>query len=332
MKALPLSHNDFVQVVGPDSKKFLQGQVSCNMDLLSPEKSLNGVLCNLKGRVIADFRAIQAGDAIWLQTETGMGPHLIDVLAKYVVFSKAEISLISLAGRVVGLFGEDGDEAFESLLSDLPLGSISDQDNGAACQEDCIVIKLPSAQSRYQIVSLDQNGEALLAKILKQAEPATEAEWEMLDIEMGIVHIHQQDSEQFTPQLLNYDVSGVIDFKKGCYTGQEIVARMFYRSTAKKRLHLLSSPTPVSATDRIIYSEAGVEKTADILRSARDSDSLGTSLILAILGTQAVDSESPPRLSIASTAGAIDATLDSATAPTINSESFLKFLTLPYTE
>jgi folate-binding protein YgfZ len=328
MKALPLSHIDFVQITGPESKKFLQGQVSCNMDLLSPEKSLSGALCNLKGRVIADFRAIQAGDAIWLQTEIGMGQHLIDVLAKYIVFSKAEISLVSLAGKVIGLFSENGDESFAGLLDDLSLESLPDQDNAAVCREDCIVIKLPAAQSRYQVISLSENTEALLAKILMQAESATEAEWDMLDIEMGIVHIHQQDSEQFTPQLLNYDVSGVIDFKKGCYTGQEIVARMFYRTTAKKRLYLLSSSTRVSATDSVIYNEEGVEKTAEILRCSDALVSPTKTLILAILGTQAMNSDSPPRLSQASTGEAIAPD----TAPTINSESFLKFLTLPYTK
>lgn len=331
MKALPLSHNDFVQVVGPDSKKFLQGQVSCNMDLLSLDKSLRGVLCNLKGRVIADFRAIQADDAVWLQTETGMGQRLIDVLAKYVVFSKAEISLVSMPGKVIGLFGEEANESFADLLGDLPLEA-----NAAVCREDSIIIRLPSGQRRYQIVSLNEKGDALLAKALEQAVPATEAEWEMLDIEMGIVHIHQQDSEQFTPQLLNYDISGVIDFKKGCYTGQEIVARMFYRSTAKKRLSLLSSPIKVSATDTIIYSESDTEKTVDILRFANSSCSPEESLILAILGTEAINSESPPRLSQASNADSIESTIDPTTGPTtgptINPESFLKFLTLPYTE
>jgi len=319
MKALPLIHNDYVQVTGTDSKKFLQGQVSCNMDLLSVDKSLSGVLCNLKGRAIADFRAIQAGDAIWLQTETGMGQSLIDVLAKYIVFSKAEISLVSLAGKVIGLFGEDENESLAGLFGDLPM-----QHNSAVCREDYIAVKLPAHQSRYQILSLNEKGETLLARILEQAKPATVAQWEMLDIEMGIVHILPHDSEQFTPQLLNYDISGAIDFKKGCYTGQEIVARMFYRSTAKKRLYLLSSSLKIDATDTVTYSEAGVEKTADILRFANASDSSGTSLILAIIGTQAINSESPPRLTHACTA-------DSAT-PTINSESFLNFLTLPYTK
>ena len=323
MKALPLIHNDYVQVTGTDSKKFLQGQVSCNMDLLSVDKSLSGVLCNLKGRAIADFRAIQAGDAIWLQTETGMGQSLIDVLAKYIVFSKAEISLVSLAGKVIGLFGEDENESLAGPFGDLPI-----KDNSAVCREDYIAIRLPAHQSRYQIVSLTENGETLLARTLEQAKPATVAQWEMLDIEMGIVVILPHDSEQFTPQLLNYDISGAIDFKKGCYTGQEIVARMFYRSTAKKRLYLLSSSLRIDITDTVTYSEEGKEKTADILRFANDSDSSGTSLILAILGTQAINSESPPRLTHAGTA---DSAAGPAT-PTINSESFLNFLTLPYTK
>jgi len=322
MKALPLNHNDFVQILGPDCKKFLQGQVSCNIDLLSRDKSLRGVLCNLKGRVIADFRAIQAGEAIWLQTEAGMGQQLIDVLSKYAVFSKVEISLVSLTGKIIGLFHEREIEPFANLPEPPPLADLPADDDAVVSGDDCIVIKLPAVKSKYQVISLNTKGDALLAKVLELAETATEAEWAMLDIEIGILHINEQDSEQFTPQLLNYDISGVIDFKKGCYTGQEIVARMFYRSTAKKRLQLLSSPLKADAADTIIYSEAGAEKTTGILRIANVPDSTEGSLILAILGMQAIDSLSPPRLLKAVPIEAIE--------PAINSESFLQFLTLPY--
>jgi folate-binding protein YgfZ len=235
------------------------------------------------------------------------------------VFSKVEISLVSLTGKIIGLFHEREIEPFANLPEPPPLADLPADDDAVVSGDDCIVIKLPAVKSKYQVISLNTKGDALLAKVLELAETATEAEWAMLDIEIGILHINEQDSEQFTPQLLNYDISGVIDFKKGCYTGQEIVARMFYRSTAKKRLQLLSSPLKADAADTIIYSEAGAEKTTGILRIANVPDSTGGSLILAILGMQAIDSLSPPRLLKAV-----------PIEPAINGESFLQFLTLPY--
>lgn len=319
MKALLLSHNDFVQVVGPDAKKFLQGQVSCNMDSLTAERSIRGVLCNLKGRVIADFRAIQSSNGVWLQTELGMGQGLIDVLSKYAVFSKVEISLLSPEHKIAGTFSDDQNKHLAKLLGDLP-----DAENAVVTREDFIAIKLPALKPRFQIISLSAKGDSLLEELLAQAAPSSKDEWERLDLEVGVIHVPAADSEQFTPQLLNYDISGVIDFKKGCYTGQEIVARMFYRSTAKKRLSLLSSPTAVEPDDMVSYSENGSSKTAEILRFSNSTAPSEAALILAILGTDAINSETPPQLSKAPEIDGISSA--------ISDESFLQFLTLPYTE
>jgi folate-binding protein YgfZ len=75
---------------------------------------------------------------------------------------------------------------------------------------------------------------------------AKQDEWIRFEILSGVIHITPTLSEEYTPAQLNYDISGVVDFKKGCYTGQEIVARMFYRSTPKKRLYPLSADTQLA--------------------------------------------------------------------------------------
>lgn len=320
MKALRLQNNDFVQVAGPDSKTFLQGQVSCNMDRLSPTQSLMGVLCNLKGRVIADFRAIEVAGNVWLQTETGMGQRLIDVLAKYAVFSKVEISLLDSVGPTVGVLIDQESDALSNLLGPLPA-----EENLASVGDNFALVRLPSglqsSENRYQIFCLDRATDSITAKLMEIAETASESEWQRAEMQAGIIHVQAEDSEEFTPQLLNYDLSGVIDFKKGCYTGQEIVARMFYRSTAKKRLYLLSCSTPINPDDELIYWEKGKENRANILRFANSGDSKAPALILAVIGTEADSADTPPQLS----AGKEETHSN-------NLDSSLKFLTLPYTE
>lgn len=323
MKALRLHHNDFVQVAGPDSKIFLQGQVSCNMELLNPGQSLTGVLCNLKGRVIADFRALEVNSDVWLQTEKGMGQILIDVLSKYSVFSKVEISLLTEIATSVGVFGNQTKQNLSPLLGALP-----DQINASAINEDLAVIQLPTGANdvddRFEIIPLQASGAARLEKLLELASPASEAQWRRLDIEAGIIHVQNPDSELHTPQLLNYDISGVIDFKKGCYTGQEIVARMFYRSTAKKRLFLLGGPVAITPQHRVRYWEKGKSHSAEILRYNNADDNGGSTVLLVIMGTEANDPQWPPQLSLE--------TESSDLQPSNNTDSSLQFLTLPYTE
>ncbi|MFT7472635.1 MAG: folate-binding protein YgfZ, partial [Kiritimatiellia bacterium] len=99
------------------------------------------------------------------------------------------------------------------------------------------------------------------------------------------LHVTPKLSEEFTPQLLNYDLSGLIDFKKGCYTGQEIVARMFYRGTAKRRLQLASSSHSIGESSKVVAGEGSGE---DILAF---SNTGGTDpLLLAVLPVQVADS------------------------------------------
>ena len=100
MKVIPLSnHNlsDFVSITGADATKFLQGQVTCDLQQLSPGNSVRGALCNLKGRVIADFRLVRlVDDQILLQTSSGNGQKVVETLQRYAVFSDVELKFSRL--------------------------------------------------------------------------------------------------------------------------------------------------------------------------------------------------------------------------------------------
>src|SRR5690606_31052541 len=82
----------------------------------------------------------------------------------------------------------------------------------------------------------------ILEELRNRALPAAAEHWQLADIQAGAIHITPALQEQHTPQVLNYDLHGLVDFRKGCYTGQEIVARMHYRGTAKRRLQRLEMP------------------------------------------------------------------------------------------
>jgi hypothetical protein len=226
---------DFLRVSGEDTRVFLQGQVTCDVEKITATKAIRGALCNIKGRVIADFIALQIEDKIILQCNDGMGKILHATLQKYAVFSKVFITL-DTSLLAIGLIAEKT-ETLNTLRKSINLPGELLNESDAITNQNSTAICTSGVLAREQIWL--RNG--CLPPELTKALIEDETDWTNQDVLCGIAHIHERISEQYTPQLLNYDVSRVIDFKKGCYTGQEVVARMYYRGTPKKRLFLLNS-------------------------------------------------------------------------------------------
>lgn len=233
-----LSHYEFVSISGQDRHKFLQGQVSCDMTQLSAGQSLRGALCNLKGRVIADFRVVEHNDDILLQTQTGMATVIEEVLKKYAVFSKVEIQIPTVKPVCKGIVATACQDQLASVFTALP--KAADQ---VRIHQGVLLIRSPGTLPCFELWDLGGDSEQI--NKLCAAPQAELSTWLSQVMRAGEIHVTPDLSEHYTPQLLNYDISGVINFKKGCYTGQEVVARMFYRAEAKKRLYLYSSNIPL---------------------------------------------------------------------------------------
>ncbi len=278
MRAAALSDREHVLVSGPDAVPFLQGQASCDMERLDGARSLTGALCNIKGRVVADFRAVARDGGCLLQCRRGVAEAVVATLSRYAVFSKATIAADAGPAAVFGVFGEGAGAALGALFRALP-----EADHGVAAAPSLELIRIPGAAPRFELWCHDEAAAARARGALAPAgriedEPA----WDRQDMLAGIAHVDAGMSGNYTPQLLNYDLSGVIDFKKGCYTGQEVVARMHYRGKAKKRLHLLRCARP-APPDGVIVAPGDPERPAgEILRAhagAEDEDPL----LLAVL-------------------------------------------------
>ncbi|MDD9891244.1 MAG: hypothetical protein OXU66_05105 [Gammaproteobacteria bacterium] len=285
MKVFELGKSEFVRVSGPDMMTFLQGQITCNMDKLSATNSLSGALCNLKGRVIGDFRVVLDGEDCLLLTSSGMAEVIIGTLAKYAVFSKVELTKDE---KIIGRLGFLGDDTPEHLAQSF--NPIPEHPGDCASSSSGICIRLPGTEARFELWYKDESLHSALTA--NSTLPGNTEQWHREDILAGIVHIDPAKSEQYTPQLLNYDISGVIDFEKGCYTGQEVVARMFYRGTPKKRLYLLTSNQPILAESELLELNGETPAGADVVAFSNTSpNTSGPHLLLAILDTKAVDSD-----------------------------------------
>ena len=281
-----LQNYEFIRISGADRISFLQGQLSCNTDLLCAGRSLPGALCNLKGRVIADFRLVEHNEDIIMQCAAGMADKIHATLSKYAVFSKVELSQLqgkdNSAPVALGIIGRGLFEALSILNLDLPKSN-----DGVSSSATSKVVRVSGLSERIEIwMHTKAAAEQLLATLEEEKIDDIEP-WLRADIEAGIVHVTPNLSEEFTPQLLNYDLSGLIDFKKGCYTGQEIVARMFYRGTAKRRLQLASSSQSISKSSKVV-ARASEDSGEDILAF---SNTGGTDhLLLAVLPVPVADS------------------------------------------
>jgi len=272
---IEIRNYEFVMVTGPDAKAFLQGQVTCDVEKLSKNNALAGAICNLKGRVIADFLLVLDGEDCVLRTQSGMAVIIKNTLAKYAIFSKVELSTETRFTKILGVM-TDEDEAFLTKnIEKVPECSLSCHISAQA-----ILVRIPGKDKRLEVWVHDE----------KRFEDwgidhdfDAEESWNNKDILQGFVHISPQLSEEHTPQALNYDLSGIIDFSKGCYTGQEIIARMHYRGSAKKRLSLLLSKSLIEQDSEVIQRQGDKTRISKILAFSNSPNEFENSALLSIL-------------------------------------------------
>ncbi len=259
MPVCALPGHEFVEVSGADSRKFLQGQVTCNVEQLSSTRSLPGAICNLQGRVIADFRLAWTGEACLLQTNTGMADTIIATLARYAVFSKVELRRLE-APLALGIEGNGHDAALAQLFAAIPQAI----DDCTAAAPMCL-LRIPG--ERLELWCLDKAMAAPLRDLLGEWRPSPGTNWHVAEIEAGEVHVGAATSGKYTPQLLNYDISGVVNFSKGCYTGQEVVARMHFRGKAKKRMFVFRGEQRFTPESRICEQATGDAAKGDAVKA-----------------------------------------------------------------
>jgi hypothetical protein len=226
-----LRHQGLLSIEGPDAAKFLQGQVTCDVRELAEKVTRLGAQCTLKGRMLLSFRALQLeSEQILLRMHAGLAEKALSSFGKYIVFSKAKLHDRSDNYRHIGLYGP----AAETLLIQV-LGAAPTERDEWCQSESAVVIKLE--EQRYECWLLPDQAERIWLALMPTCALAGENLWTLLDIRAGMGEVRPETSEFFTPQALNYQLVNGINFRKGCYTGQEIVARLHYRGTLKRHMY-----------------------------------------------------------------------------------------------
>lgn len=240
-------------VRGPDALPFLQGQITHDTTLLAARGSLLAALLNPQGRVLALFRLFHvAPDHVLLVLPAELAADVRARLAKYVLRAKVRIEDAGAAWRVVGVAGPDAEAAARTRLA-------AALDAGGLRQ----LIVLPRTEA------------------LPEAQPADRESWRREDILAGIPEVVAATAGQFVPQMLNLDHLDAVSFSKGCYTGQEVVARAHYLGQVKRRLqHLVvAAPEPLAPGQRVVLADG---RSAQVVSAVPDG--AGEQLVLAVAG------------------------------------------------
>ncbi|MGR8934794.1 MAG: CAF17-like 4Fe-4S cluster assembly/insertion protein YgfZ [Gammaproteobacteria bacterium] len=230
----PLTHLSVVAVAGQDAAKFLQGQCTCDINAVSAELSGMGAVCNAKGRAIATFLIAKQGAAFLLVLPAVLADTLINTLRRYVLRAAVTITDSSAAYCLIGIAGAT------AMAEAYPLPR---QVYAVTHAGDDALIYFPAMPPRYVLLAATETASTHWETLRASGfMPADTAKWRYLDLTAGIPWLDRAGSEQFIPQMLNLDRLGGIGFNKGCYTGQEVVARTQYLGTVKRRLYYAECP------------------------------------------------------------------------------------------
>jgi len=246
-----LDYQDLLEVSGQDCEKFLQGQVTCDLAHFANDQYGLGALCNNKGRVYSSFRLLKHEDSFFMAMQPGLAEITQTTLNKYIPFYKAEIGDASTRYHRAGLYGPLAAEFLADHLQGLP-----DPGHGLTSGEH-LVINLSSNLPRFEIWSSSADALAELLRNSNLPEQADSTAWQALDLEAGLFFIGVEDIEQYTPEEANLDLAGFVSFDKGCYTGQEIVARMHYRGKAGKRLYIVTIENCPDLGQKTLHDSSG---------------------------------------------------------------------------
>lgn len=233
----PLNDYDLIQISGVDSIAFMQGQFTCDVKQLNPKQSLLGAHCNTKGRIHYFFRLFEWKNDYYLKVPRSITAHALSTLKKYALFSKVTIQVLqrSLVGLGLAHTLSEFDLAHLNIAVPSTLGA-------ATCTDNLIIIRVSSTQ-RFELYGDEESLFAFWQRALSLFTPVHPQHWRCLDIWNALPNVYGETAEHWLPHPLNLPDLGAVSFNKGCYLGQEIIARTQYLGSVKKHLQrFVTSP------------------------------------------------------------------------------------------
>lgn len=273
-----LSHQGLLAVRGKDALEFLQGQFTNDLRHLGDgDSQLNGY-CSAKGRLLASFRVIPEEDGFLLRMPRAMVEPLMKKLRMFVLRAAVTLEDVGECQIRLGISGPSAEGELAALVPALPQAV-----DGVARGGGYTVIRIPGAHPRFEIHGGPEAMRRLWDTLNVRCAPVGEAAWGLLDLLAGIPAIYPETSDAFVPQMVNLQLLGGVSFKKGCYPGQEVVARMQYLGTLKRRMYLARVPNDVlpRAGDELFSPDDRAQSAGRVVDARPHPD--GGFMLLAVI-------------------------------------------------
>ncbi|WP_249022771.1 MULTISPECIES: tRNA-modifying protein YgfZ [Kluyvera] len=256
-------------ISGADSEKYLQGQVTADVAQLDEHQHLLVAHCDAKGKMWSNLRLFRRQDGFaWIERRSVREAQLTQ-LKKYAVFSKVTIaaddSLVLL-----GVAGFQARAALANLFTELP-----GAEKPCLQEGETSLLWFAHPEERFLLVTDEATAERVTEALRGEAQLNNSQQWLALNIEAGLPVIDEVNSAQFIPQATNLQALGGISFKKGCYTGQEMVARAKFRGANKRALWTLAgkaSRVPQAGEDLELQMGDNWRRTGTVLAAVQLDD------------------------------------------------------------
>lgn len=278
-----------LRIEGPEAAKFFQGYATCDLRDVAPDRAIPGALCSREGRTIATFRVWGAPDALTLRLHRDLIVPVRDLLARFIVFSKAE--LVEPGDSTVGL-GLIGDGA-EAMVAEICGAAPEPGEAITSGPADAphVAIRNRGERARFEIWMSVASAPEIWRQLAHRCRPIPWSRWAAHRIRAGYIELSPRTAGEYVPQALNLQANGLISFKKGCYLGQEVVARTQHLGKLKKRMYRFSiagseGGTPALGSP-VRRQEPEGDKVGEVVAAAYDA---GRCELLAVVRMDAVDS------------------------------------------
>ncbi len=230
-----LSYFSTIVIAGSDASEFLQGQFTNDVNKIDESSSQISGFCNNKGRMIANYRLFQHQQNYFISIRSDLAERSIKHLQNYVL--RAEVALQDISEQLIhiGISGKNAEPLLQPYIDNLntDIDSVTHND-------DYIAIRVAGDIPRYEVFCSFEHATKLWQGLTDKANIVNTPYWDYLNIKNGLPFINDKTSEEFVPQMANMELINGISFEKGCYTGQEIVARTHFLGKQKRRTYRIS--------------------------------------------------------------------------------------------
>ncbi|XBS69071.1 tRNA-modifying protein YgfZ [Acerihabitans sp. KWT182] len=267
-----------VQLTGPDTEKYLQGQVTTDIAHLAAHRHVLGAHCDAKGKMWSDLRIFHRNEGMAYIERRSVRDLQLAELKKYAVFSKVAIAADDDV-ILVGVAGFQARAALSGLFDTLP-----DPLHEVVRDGETTLLHFSLPAERFLLATSEAVLRRLLDKLQGQAQLTDSRQWLALNIEAGLAVIDGANGNQFIPQAVNLQALGGVSFDKGCYAGQEMVARAKYRGANKRALYWLAGKAghvPAAGDDLELQLGENWRRTGTVLAACQLED--GTVWVQAVL-------------------------------------------------